>query len=84
MLLGIGFNYGDPWFLLALLIYGYYMAAFRNRPSMHPVSFLAVGIGLGTLFLTARHGVGDGTGKDASRSTPATWRASASFGCFRR
>jgi drug/metabolite transporter (DMT)-like permease len=52
VLLSIGFNYGDPFFLLALLIYGYYMAAFRNRPSMHPVSFLAVGIGLGTLFLT--------------------------------
>jgi drug/metabolite transporter (DMT)-like permease len=51
VLLGIGFNYGDPWFLLALLIYGYYMAAFRNRPPMHPVSFLAVGIGLGTLFI---------------------------------
>jgi len=52
VLLGIGFNYGDPWFLLALLIYGYYMGAFRNRPQMHPVSFLAVGIGLGTVFLT--------------------------------
>src|ERR1700733_8873616 len=51
VLLGVGFNYGDPWFLVALLIYGYYMAAFRNRPPMHPVSFLAVGIGLGTLFL---------------------------------
>ena len=51
VLLAVGFNYGDPWFLIALLIYGYYMAAFRNRPPMHPVSFLAVGIGLGTLFL---------------------------------
>jgi drug/metabolite transporter (DMT)-like permease len=51
VLLGFGFNYGDPWFLLALLIYGYYMAAFRNRPPLHPVSFLAVGVGLGTLFL---------------------------------
>ena len=51
VLLGVGFNYGDPWFLIALLIYGYYMAAFRNRPPMHPVSFLAVRIGLGTLFL---------------------------------
>jgi drug/metabolite transporter (DMT)-like permease len=51
VLLGVGFNYGDPWFLVALLIYGYYMVAFRNRPPMHPVSFLAVGIGLGTLFL---------------------------------
>ena len=51
ILLGFGFNYGDPWFLVALLIYGYYMAAFRNRPPLHPVSFLAVGVGLGTLFL---------------------------------
>ena len=51
VLLAVGFNYGDPWFLIALLIYGYYMAAFRNRPPMHPVSFLAVGIGLGMLFL---------------------------------
>jgi drug/metabolite transporter (DMT)-like permease len=51
VLLGLGFNYGDPWFLVALLIYGYYMAAFRNRPPLHPVSFLAVGVGLGTLFL---------------------------------
>jgi drug/metabolite transporter (DMT)-like permease len=49
ILLGFGFNYGDPWFLVALLIYGYYMAAFRNRPPLHPVSFLAVGVGLGTL-----------------------------------
>jgi drug/metabolite transporter (DMT)-like permease len=51
ILVGLGFNYGDPWFLVALLIYGYYMAAFRNRPPLHPVSFLAVGVGLGTLFL---------------------------------
>ena len=39
---------------MALLIYGYYMAAFRNRPPLHPVSFLAVGVGLGTLFLLPR------------------------------
>ena len=51
LLLGVGFNFGDPWFLLALLIYGYYMAALRNRPPMHPLSFLAVGMGVGTLFL---------------------------------
>jgi drug/metabolite transporter (DMT)-like permease len=54
VLLDLGFNYGDPWFLIALLIYGYYMAAFRNRPPLHPVSFLAVGIGLGTVFLLPR------------------------------
>ena len=63
VLLGIGFNYGDPWFLLALLIYGYYMGAFRNRPQMHPVSFLAVGIGLGTVFLTPGMACGLAQGK---------------------
>ena len=51
VLLAIGFNRGDLWFLIALLIYGYYTAALRKRPAMHPLSFLAVGMGLGALFL---------------------------------
>jgi drug/metabolite transporter (DMT)-like permease len=50
-LIGIGFNRGDLWFLIALLIYAYYTAALRNRPPMHPLSFLAVGMGWGALFL---------------------------------
>ena len=51
VLLGIGFNRGDVFFLIALLIYAYYTAALRQRPAMHPLSFLAVGMGLGSLLL---------------------------------
>jgi drug/metabolite transporter (DMT)-like permease len=51
VVLGIAFNRGDVWFLIALLIYGFYTAALRNRPMMHPISFLAVGMGLGALLL---------------------------------
>ena len=47
----IGFNRGDVWFLIALLIYGFYTAWLRKRPPMHPLSFLAVGMGLGALLL---------------------------------
>jgi drug/metabolite transporter (DMT)-like permease len=51
VLLGIGFNRGDVWFLIALSIYGYYTAALRNRPPMHPVSFLTVCMGWGATML---------------------------------
>ena len=47
----IAFNRGDLWFLIALAIYGFYTAWLRKRPPMHPLSFLAVGMGLGGLFL---------------------------------
>jgi drug/metabolite transporter (DMT)-like permease len=47
----IGFNRGDLMFLIALAIYGFYTACLRKRPAMHPLSFLAVGMGLGALFL---------------------------------
>jgi drug/metabolite transporter (DMT)-like permease len=51
VLLGIGFNRGDVSFVLALIIYGFYAAYLRRRPAIHPFSFLAVGMGLGALFL---------------------------------
>jgi len=51
VLVGIGFNRGDVWFLIALLIYAYYTAALRQRPVMHPLSFLAVGMGWGSILL---------------------------------
>jgi drug/metabolite transporter (DMT)-like permease len=47
----IGFNRGDLWFLIALAIYSFYTAWLRKRPPMHPLSFLAVGMALGGLFL---------------------------------
>jgi drug/metabolite transporter (DMT)-like permease len=50
-LIGIGVNRGDVWFLIALLIYAYYTAALRKRPPIHPLSFVAVGMGWGALLL---------------------------------
>jgi drug/metabolite transporter (DMT)-like permease len=51
VLFAISFNRGDVWFLIALLFYGFYSAMLRTRPIMHPISFLAVGMGLGGLLL---------------------------------
>jgi len=51
VLTSIGFNAGDPWLLVALVIYAAYTAFLRKRPPMHPLSFLASGMGLGALLL---------------------------------
>jgi drug/metabolite transporter (DMT)-like permease len=50
-LIGVGFNRGDIWILIALLFYAYYTAELRRRPPMHPLSFLAVCFLLGSLLL---------------------------------
>src|SRR5271170_5128662 len=50
-LIGINFNRGDLWFIVALLIYGFYSAMLRRRPPMHPLSFLAAIMGIGALLL---------------------------------
>ena len=50
-LLAIGLNRGDAWLLAAIVIYAFYMAVLRNRPQIHPLSFLAVGMGLGALLI---------------------------------
>jgi drug/metabolite transporter (DMT)-like permease len=51
VLLTIAFNRGDLWFVVALLIYAFYQAMLRLRPSIHPLSFLAVGMGGGAVLL---------------------------------
>jgi drug/metabolite transporter (DMT)-like permease len=51
VLFGIAFNRGDVWFVIALVFYGFYMAILRKRPKIHPLSFLAVGMGGGAVFL---------------------------------
>jgi drug/metabolite transporter (DMT)-like permease len=51
VLFAIAFNRGDVWFIIALLIYGLYTAMLRRRPRIHPVSFLAAGMGLGAVLL---------------------------------
>ncbi len=37
--------------MIALLIYGFYAAVLRKRPAIHPLSFLAVGMGGGAVLL---------------------------------
>ena len=51
ILLAIAFNRGDLWFVVALLIYAFYAAMLRIRPPLHPLSFLAVGMGGGAVLL---------------------------------
>jgi drug/metabolite transporter (DMT)-like permease len=51
VLLGIAFNRGDIWFVIALVFYGFYTAMLRKRPPIHPLSFLAVGMAGGAIFL---------------------------------
>jgi len=51
VLLGVAFNRGDIWFVIALIFYGYYTALLRQRPRIHPLSFLAAGMAGGALFL---------------------------------
>ena len=51
VLLAIALNRGDVSFLIALVIYGFYAAALRKRPPMHPFSFLVVGMGGGAVML---------------------------------
>ena len=58
-LIGIDFNQGDLWFIIALLIYGFYAAMLRKRPPMHPLSFLAAVMGIGALLLAPGNGRGD-------------------------
>ena len=51
ILAAIGFNRGDLLFVIALLIYASYVATLRLRPLIHPLSFLAVGMGGGAVML---------------------------------
>ncbi len=51
VLLTIKFNRGDVCFVIALVTYGFYAAYLRKRPAIHPLSFLAVGMGLGATML---------------------------------
>lgn len=51
VLFSIAFNRGDLMFVVALLIYAFYAAMLRSRPLMHPISFLAFGMGAGAVML---------------------------------
>jgi drug/metabolite transporter (DMT)-like permease len=51
ILSALAFNEGDLLFVIALLIYAFYVAALRSRPAIHPLSFLAVGMAGGAVLL---------------------------------
>ena len=42
---------GDGWVLLAVLFYALYSALLRKRPSMHPLSFIAITFAIGAVML---------------------------------
>src|SRR5262245_25768355 len=42
VLLSVGVNRGDLWYIGALFVYAFYSALLRLRPAIHPLSFLTV------------------------------------------
>jgi len=50
-LLGMSFAPGDIMMMGAVILYALYSALLRQRPAIHPLSFLTYTFGLGTLFL---------------------------------
>ena len=52
VLLSVGVNRGDLWYIGALFVYAFYSALLRLRPAIHPLSFLTVCMGWSTLLLT--------------------------------
>ncbi|MFQ5993475.1 MAG: DMT family transporter [Acidiferrobacterales bacterium] len=49
--LSLAFVDGDLWMALAVVLYALYSALLRNRPSVHPLSFLTVTFALGSMAL---------------------------------
>ena len=52
MLLGMQFVPGDLWMLFAMVVYGLYAVLLRERPEIHPLSFLGATFLIGSLILT--------------------------------
>ena len=50
-LVGLSFNVGDVWVLGAVVVYALYAVLLRRRPAVHPLSLLAVLMGLGSVML---------------------------------
>ena len=44
-------NRGDLWVMAALMIYALYCAMLRERPAVHPLSFLVAAMGIGSLMM---------------------------------
>jgi drug/metabolite transporter (DMT)-like permease len=71
-LAGLAFNQGDVWLVGGAVIYAFYSAYLRRRPPIHPISFLAVIIGIGALLIVP-FAVWEASTGYVIRSTPLTW-----------
>jgi drug/metabolite transporter (DMT)-like permease len=50
-LMHLRLNRGDVWVLAALVVYAFYCVTLRKRPPVHPLSFLVVAMGLGSMMM---------------------------------
>jgi drug/metabolite transporter (DMT)-like permease len=44
-------NPGDLWVVAGLIIYGFYCVTLRKRPAVHPLSFLVIAMGVGSVMM---------------------------------
>lgn len=51
VLASLTLNPGDVWVLAALAIYAVYCVVLRNRPAVHPLSFLVASMGIGSMMI---------------------------------
>ena len=51
MLAHLQISHGDLWVLIALMIYAFYCVTLRNRPMVHPLSFLVAAMGIGSCMM---------------------------------
>ena len=70
-LAGLSLNPGDVWVVGAVAAYAFYSALLRRRPSVHPMSFLAVSFALGALLLVPFYGAEMAEGRHIVPGVPA-------------
>jgi len=75
------FNAGDIWVLLAVVSYAFYSALLRDRPQVHPLSFLAATFAIGSLILLPLY-VHEHVAVAQVQPTPAAYLAIAYVAIF--
>lgn len=70
-LAGLSLNPGDVWVVGAVIAYAFYSALLRQRPVVHPMSFLAVSFALGAAMLVPLYAMELGEGRHIVAGVPA-------------